>query len=94
MRAWAAAPEIVADIARREFGVRYHADHIGRALRTLGGSPRKPERLAREADEAAIQRRVKVEWPRIKKSAAPECQPGVRWHTSTCYSLHDDGRIA
>ena len=54
MRAWAAALEIVADIARREFGVRYHADHIGRALRTLGGSPRKPERLAREADEAAI----------------------------------------
>ena len=47
-----------------------------------------------EVDLDAIQRRVKVEWPRIRKSAAPECQPGVRWHTSTCYSLHDDGRIA
>jgi transposase len=57
----------VADVVRREFGVRYHVDHIGRVLRKLGWSPQKPERRARERDEAAIQRWVKVEWPRIKK---------------------------
>ena len=57
----------VADMIRREFGVRYHVDHIGRVLRTLGWSPQKPERRARERDEAAIQRWVKVDWPRIKK---------------------------
>src|SRR3990172_3179085 len=57
----------VADLVRREFGVRYHVDHIGRVLRTLGWSPQKPERRARERDEAAIQRWVKVDWPRIKK---------------------------
>jgi transposase len=57
----------VADLVRRQFGVRYHVDHIGRVLRTLGWSPQKPERRARERDEAAIQRWVKVEWLRIKK---------------------------
>jgi len=57
----------IADLVRRKFGVRYHVDHIGRVLRTLGWSPQKPERRARERDEAAIQRWVKVDWPRIKK---------------------------
>src|SRR5512134_381180 len=46
----------VADLVRREFGVRYHVDHVGRVLRALGWSPQKPERRARERDEAAIQR--------------------------------------
>jgi transposase len=55
----------VADLIR--LGVRYHVDHIGRVLRTLGWSPQKPERRARERDEAAIQRWVKVNWPRLKK---------------------------
>jgi transposase len=57
----------VADMVRREFGVRYHVDHIGRVLRKLGWSPQKPERRARERDEVAIQRWVKGDWPRIKK---------------------------
>jgi transposase len=57
----------VADVLRRQFSVRYHVDHIGRVLRKLGWSPQKPERRARERDEAAIQRWVKVDWPRLKK---------------------------
>lgn len=57
----------VATLIRREFGVRYHVDHIGRVLRALGWTPQKPERQARERDEAAIRRWVRVEWPRIKK---------------------------
>ena len=77
----------VADVVRREFGVRYHVDHIGQVLRTLGWSPQKPERRARERDEAAIQRWVKMDWPRLKK------KPGARtpvWYSSTraaCSSL-------
>jgi transposase len=63
----------VAEMVRREFGVRYHVDHIGRVLRTLGWSPQKPERRARERDEAAIQR-----WDRL---------PGHRAHVVTEY-LH------
>ena len=57
----------VAKVIRREFGVRYHVDHIGRLLRAMGWSPQKPERRARERDEQAIRRWVKVDWPRIKK---------------------------
>lgn len=57
----------VAEVIRRQFGVRYHVDHIGRLLHALGWSPQKPERRARERNEAAIQRWVRVTWPRIKK---------------------------
>ena len=57
----------IATLIRREFGVRYHVDHIGRLLRALGWTPQKPERQARERDEAAIRRWVRVDWPRIKK---------------------------
>ena len=55
------------NLIRREFGVRYHVDHIGRLLRCLGWTPQRPERRARERDEEAIRRWVKVDWPRIKK---------------------------
>jgi transposase len=58
----------VAKVIRREFGVKYHVDHIGRLLRSMGWSPQKPERRARERDEEAIRRWVKVDWPRVKKN--------------------------
>jgi transposase len=57
----------VAAVIRRKFKVRYHVDHIGRLLRSMGWTPQKPERRARERDEAAIEGWVKKEWPRIKK---------------------------
>lgn len=60
----------VADLIARRFGVRYHVDHIGRLLRSLGWSPQKPTRRAIERDEAGIQRWIKQEWPRIKKKPA------------------------
>jgi transposase len=58
----------VAKVIRREFRVKYHVDHIGRLLRSMGWSPQKPERRARERDEEAIRRWVKVDWPRVKKN--------------------------
>ena len=58
----------VAEVIRREFGVRYHVDHLGRLLRAMGWSPQKPERRARERDEAAIQGWVKQTWRRVKKT--------------------------
>jgi len=45
-------PRIVATI-ERQFGVRYHVDHIGRLMRALGWSPQKPTRRAVEGDEQA-----------------------------------------
>lgn len=59
----------VAEVIRRMFGVEYHVDHIGKLLHSLGWSVQKPERRARERDDAAIARWRKEEWPRIKKGA-------------------------
>jgi transposase len=58
----------IAQVISRKFGVRYHVDHIGRLLRSLGWSPQKPECRAIERDEEAIQRWVKTTWPKVKKT--------------------------
>jgi len=58
----------VAELIRRRFRGRYHVDHVGRLVRRLGFSPQKPQRPARERDEAAIRRWVRQEWPRAKKT--------------------------
>ena len=57
----------VVELIEKQFGVTYHADHVGRVLRSLGWSPQKPERRARERDEQRIQRWVKQDWSDIKK---------------------------
>jgi len=58
----------VAQVICKRFGVRYHVDHIGRLLRSLGWSPQKPQRRAIERDEAAIRRWVSTTWPKVKKT--------------------------
>jgi len=58
----------IAELIRREFGVEYHRDHIGRLLHSLGWSVQKPERRALERNEEAIERWKGKDWPRIKKT--------------------------
>ena len=58
----------VAHVIGRRFGIRYHVDHIGRLLRSLGWTPQRPVRRAWERDEEGIRRWIKQEWPRIKKT--------------------------
>jgi transposase len=58
----------IAELVEREFGIRYHRDHIGRLMHSLGWSPQKPERRALERDEKQIARWKREEWPRIKKT--------------------------
>jgi transposase len=58
----------IADLITQEFGVRYHADHVGRLMHDLGWSHQKPERRALERDEKAIERWTREEWPRVKKT--------------------------
>lgn len=58
----------VVQVIQKVFGVRYHVDHIGRILHSLGWSPQRPQRRAVERDEAAIQRWVKADWPRVRKT--------------------------
>lgn len=46
----------VAVLIERHFGTRYHHDHVGRMLHErLNWTPQKPQRRARERDEAAIE---------------------------------------
>ncbi len=59
-------PRVAAVIART-FGVSYHPAHVWKILRGEGWSCQKPERRARERDEAAIQRWRAERWPHIKK---------------------------
>lgn len=65
---WWTCPR-VAILIERQFDVRYHPDHVWKVLRRLGWTCQKPERRARERDEAAIEHWRKREWPRIKKGA-------------------------
>jgi transposase len=57
----------VAEVIARTCGVRYHPAHVWKILRGEGWSCQKPERRARERDEAAIQRWRTARWPHIKK---------------------------
>jgi transposase len=60
----------VAEVIRKQFGVGYDPSQVWRILNALGWSAQKPERRARERDEAAVARWRQKDWPRIKKSAA------------------------
>ncbi len=53
---------------RREFGVSYHRDHIGRLMHSLNWSPQKPETRAVERNEEAIEHGKRKDWPRVKKT--------------------------
>ena len=58
----------VAEVIEHHFGVAYHPCHVWKLLTGLGWSCQKPERRARERDEAAIAHWKRTEWPRIKKT--------------------------
>lgn len=57
----------IAQLIKKEFGVRYHPDHICRVMAKMGWSPQKPERRALERNDLEIQRWKDEQWPRIKK---------------------------
>jgi len=59
----------IAKVIEDNFGVKYHPGYIWHVLRDMGWSAHKPERRARERDEAAIQRWREEEWLQIKKKA-------------------------
>jgi transposase len=60
----------VAQVIERNFGVGYHPRYPWEILRQLDWSCQRPEHQAREADERAIARWRKKEWPRIKRGPA------------------------
>jgi transposase len=57
----------VTTLIRREFGVRYHPNHVGKLLRAAGWSPQKPLQRASQRDEAAIETWWTERWPALKR---------------------------
>ena len=57
----------IAELIYSNFGIRYHVDHVCRILHSLGWSPQKPQRRAKERNEKEIKKWVREDWPRIKK---------------------------
>jgi len=62
----------VAKVIEREFGVRYHKDHVGRLLKGLRWTPQQPIKRAIQRDEAAIDRWRDVTWPDLLRRARRE----------------------
>jgi transposase len=58
----------IADLIEEKFAVRYHRDHIGRLMASLGWTYQKPEKRALEHNDAAIEEWKRTEWRRIKKT--------------------------
>jgi transposase len=67
--------EHIARLIHRQFGVRYHRDHVGRLLGQMGWSCQRPTGRARERKEEKIARWKRVEWPRIKKKPRKKGAP-------------------
>jgi transposase len=57
----------VAEVIKREFGVSYHRDHIGRLLKAVGWTVQKPTERASQRDEDEIAAWREQKWPEIKK---------------------------
>lgn len=61
----------IAQLIRRQFGVDYHPDHLGRLLHSCGLTPQRPQRIAKERNEREIRRWIREDWPRLKKKPGP-----------------------
>jgi len=61
----------VAELIRQKFGKKFHVEHVRKIVKDrLGWTSQKPERRARERNEAEIRRWLEQEAPRIKKRLA------------------------
>jgi transposase len=65
----------VATVIRREFGVRYHPNHVGKLLRAAGWSVQKPIARASQRDEAAIEAWRTERWPALKRGPTRRAGP-------------------
>ncbi len=76
----------VAAVIRREFGVRYHPNHVGKLLRAAGWSVQKPVRRASQRDEAAIGAWYAERWPALKRGPTGKAgrSSGSTSRPSTC----------
>lgn len=71
----------VATVVERVTGVRYHPGHVWKILGAMHWTVQKPERQAKERDEAKVQYWKDVRWPEIKKTLSASA-PGSSSRTS------------
>lgn len=57
----------VAKLIQKIFHITYHPAHVCRLLHSMGWTPQKPERRAKERNERAIANWIKTDWELIKK---------------------------
>jgi transposase len=76
----------VATVIRREFGVRYHPNHVGKLLRAAGWTVQKPIERASQRNEAAIEAWQTERWPALKRGLTRRGGPssGSTSPASTC----------
>jgi transposase len=65
----------VTTVIRREFGVRYHPNHVGNLLRAAGWSVQKPIQRASQRNEAAIETWRTERWPALKRGPSRKDGP-------------------
>lgn len=65
----------VRDLIASQCGVRYHAAHVWRILRSLGWSCQRPSGRALERDEPAIVHWQRHRWPQLKKKPSARGAP-------------------
>jgi transposase len=76
----------VTTLIRREFGIRYHPNHVGNLLRAAGWSVQKPVQRASQRNEAAIEAWRTERWPALKRGPTGKAGPssGSTSPASTC----------
>jgi transposase len=67
------APRL-AQLIRREFGVRFNPRYLARWLRKRGFTPQLPRRVPRERDRQKLDDWLAHDWPRIRKRPNDEAQ--------------------
>jgi len=72
--------EAVRDLVARRFGVTLTRRSVRRYLRAWGFTPQRPQKAARERDDAAVRRWLEEEYPRIKKQAQ-RAKAEIYWGT-------------
>jgi transposase len=65
----------VATVIRRELGVRYHPNHVGKLLRAGGWSVQKPIERASQRNEVAIEAWRTERWPTLKRGLTRRAGP-------------------
>lgn len=65
----------IAYVIEKEFGVRYHPDHVRRLLHRLDWTYQKPVLRASQRDEAVVSDWLTRAWPAIKKKLQKRGEP-------------------